>query len=240
MYRDHKRARRDPNPRLAAERAQPAQRCTGLRSPHEQRAKPLQAAVASTISVCPRRHAASDRPARPRPSSAAAPPDSRTGLPASGTARSRLPCPYGPPGPWSWAHEASWPRVVVRFFPGTGQALPGGLHILRQRCGRCPQDRRSSPVSELNGPLGRTLAPNDDLIAVNGSTAARSGSLPAAGRPRRGAWSVAAPVPCSASRRRPAGMACCSSTAASAPWTCPALTPAMARPPAGAAGPGQR
>ena len=39
----------------------------------------------------------------------------------------------------------------------------------RQRCGRCPQHRHSSPVSELNGSLGLTLAPNGDLIAVNGS-----------------------------------------------------------------------
>jgi hypothetical protein len=154
--------------------------------------------------------------------------------------RDRDALPVLPAGPLELGAYGILAPVVVRFFPGTGKALPGGLHIPRQRCGRCPQDRRSSPVSELNGPLGRTLAPNDDLIAVNGSTAARSGSLPAAGRPRRGAWSVAAPVPCSASRRRPAGMACCSSTAASAPWTCPALTPAMARPPAGAAGPGQR
>ena len=64
------------------------------------------------------------------------------------------------------------------FFPGTGQALPGGLHNPRQRCGRCPQHRRSSPVSGLNGPLGLTLAPNDDLIAVNGSNGNAVGITP--------------------------------------------------------------
>jgi len=239
MYRDHKRARRDPNPRPAAERAEPAQRCTGLRSPHEQQRNRYRQPLPQRSPF-----ARDGTPPRidlhvPGPAPHAAPPDSRTGLRASGTARSRCPARTArrAAGAGRIRHPGPGRRALL---PGYWTGLPGGLHIPRQLCGRCPQDRRSSPVSGLNGPLGRTLAPNDDLIAVNGSTAARSGSLPAAGRPRRGAWSVAAPVPCSASRRRPAGMACCSSTAASAPWTCPALTPAMARPPGGAAGPGQR
>jgi hypothetical protein len=80
-----------------------------------------------------------------------------------------MPCPYCLPGPWSQAHTASWPRWSCASSRGIGQALPGGLHIPRQRCGRCPQHRRSSPVSGLNGPPGLTLAPNGDLIAVNGS-----------------------------------------------------------------------
>jgi hypothetical protein len=68
--------------------------------------------------------------------------------------------------------------VVVRFFPGIGQALPGGFYFPRQRYGRCSQHRRSSPVSGLNGPLGLTVAPKDDLIAVNSSNGNEVGITP--------------------------------------------------------------
>jgi hypothetical protein len=83
--------------------------------------------------------------------------------------RDRDALPVLPAGPLEPGAYGILAPVIVRFFPGIGQALPGGLHIPRQRCGRCPQHCRSSPVSGLNGPPGLTLAPNGDLIAVNGS-----------------------------------------------------------------------
>ena len=119
-------------------------------------------------------------------------------------------------------------------------SLPGGLHNPRQRCGRCPQHRRSSPVSGLNGPLSLTLAPDDDVIAVTGSNGnaveiTPSGRQTAKVRPvRRGAAPVFGVTP------QAGGHGLLFVNGTSEPWTCSALAPAMARPPPGAAGPGQR
>jgi hypothetical protein len=92
--------------------------------------------------------------------------------------RDRDALPVLPAGPLELGAYGILAPVVVRFFPGIGQALPGGFYFPRQRYGRCSQHRRSSPVSGLNGPLGLTLAPNDGLIAVNGSNGSAVGITP--------------------------------------------------------------